>query len=796
MWISLSWLGDYVALGARSPEQIGNDLTMRTALIEAIERRGEFSESVKVGRVLERQRHPNADRLSLCIVDVGEGDPIEIVCGAPNVDAGQIVAVATVGSELPGGFKIKRSKIRGITSNGMICSETELRLGDDHDGIMVLEETIEVGRPFREVSGVADVLFEIDNKSVTHRPDLWGHEGFARELAAIYDLPLIPASLDESLAAGDGPVDVRIEAEDLCGRYHALGCHGRLGGPSPGWIKRRLAYCGLRPRSLAVDVSNYVMLDLGQPTHPFDARHVAGGVIRVRRAFAREMLLTLDGEQRTLPADACMIADGARAIAIGGIIGGADSGVTEATEHVILEAAWFEPISVRRTSSALSLRTDALARFEKFLDPALAERGLRRFARVMRAVAPDVRIDATFASRGVAKQPSVSLRLRRRRVVEKLGVELSRAEVTRRLEGLGFAVSAVGDDFDVVVPSFRATRDVTIEDDLIEEVGRIGGYETIPNELPYVACRPVELEPTNRAWRSLVDLLTDRLGFAEVASYPYVDDGVLSRAGGSEDAPYLRLLNPLQASANRLRRSQVPWMLEFIDRNVKRVEEVRLFECGRVFHPRTDGELPYEPHTLTVAWAERVTKKDGTGRVLRRMRGALDDVALRLERSFGWRDAESPPAWAHPGRAAGVSVGDQSVGLLAQVHPDVADRFGWQGEVAIFELDLSRIVAGDAAPRRYSPPSKFPPARIDISFVAPFDLRYADVRDRLFTCAADLVSVDLVDEYVAGMTKGERSLTLRLSFQAADRTLNDHEVMPQLAAVKRVIEEAGGAVRA
>ena len=798
MWISLSWLRDHVDLGDRSAEEIAEDLTMKTALIEAVERRGAFGDHVVIGKVLDRRTHPNADRLSLCVVDVGDGDPVEIVCGAPNVAAGLTVAVAKVGAVLPGNFKIKKSKIRGVHSFGMICSEKELELGEDHDGIMELEEALEIGTPFQDVAGVADTLLEIDNKSVTHRPDLWGHEGFARELATIYGLETVPVALDESLAVGGGPAAVEIDAPDLCGRYHALFATGRFGGGSPGWMRRRLAHCGVRPISLAVDVSNYVMLDIGQPTHPFDRRTLRGDVIRVRRAAAGERLTTLDGEDRELPTEALVIADGERAVALAGIVGGQDSGIADDTTELVLESAWFEPIAVRRTATALALRTDALARFEKHLDPDLSERAVRRFASVLRQVDPEVEIAGEFVAAGEHRQEARRIALRPDRVRAKLGVDIETAEMERILTTLGFGVRGDGASLEVEVPTFRATRDVRIEDDLVEEVGRIHGYARIEPSLPAVACTPVRLEPENEASRRAGAALRTRLGFSEVLSYPFVDDDVMARSGVA-DAEALTLANPLQANARRLRRTLVPYMLEFVDRNVNAWPEVRLYECGRVFHPTPAPDaLPEEPMVFAAVWAERATRPAASGRVLRALRGALEEVFEAVDRGFS-ADTVAPERrqpWMHPGRSAELLVGERRVGVLAQVHPTVAESFGWKGEVAVFEVDLSAVVSEPAEEREYRPLEKHPSSRLDVSYIAPFDVRFEQVIAALRKSSKRIVRIDFVDEYTGeGLDVGSRSMTIGLTVRAPDRTLAEDEIAAELANAREVIESLGGRLR-
>ncbi|MBK6939892.1 MAG: phenylalanine--tRNA ligase subunit beta [Planctomycetes bacterium] len=799
MKLSLGWLREFVDLGGRSAEEIAQVLTMRTALIEGIEWRGRGIEGVVVGKVLAKAKHPNADRLNVCTVGIG-AETFEIVCGAPNVDAGQTVFVAQVGAVLPGDFRIKRSKIRGVESNGMICSSKELGLGEDHDGILVLEDELASGTALSDVPGVVDAIFEIDNKSITHRPDLWCHEGFARELAAIYGIEFRPATTATEPRPGDAGVRVVLEADDLCGKYHALMLRGSLGGPAPALVRRRLEACGLRSISLGVDLTNYVMLEIGQPTHLFDARHVGGGTIRVRRSTAGERLRTLDDVDRELPADTCVIADATRALAIGGIMGGVESGTRADTTEAILEAAWFEPVRLRRTSTGLGLRTDALARFEKHLDPGLAERGMRRFVALLARFAPAISAAPTYTVAGSRAQGVLRLQVRPERVRSRLGVATSVESMIDPLQRLGFRVTVQGDQLAIDVPTWRATRDVLGEDDVVEEVGRMIGYDTIAPVLPHVVCAPVTLEPSLVAWRAASATLRERFGFAEVLSHATADDQQWARAGMSETAPAVRLKNPLQQNAARLRRSLAPALLEFVDRNIRTVEHVRMFECGRVFVPELgDGEIPAQPLALCAVVADRVTRKGEGGLLLRQLKGMLEDLArvwtatLRFEAGIGV-DARG---FAHPSRCARIVDERGEFGFIAQVRPDVADRFGWRGEVAIFEIDVDRAVESVSRASTYVPLARFPDVKVDLSFITDFELDFARIEREWRAASTLLADVELVDEYVAPpIPAGKRSLTMRLRFRAVDKTLTDAEVGVEIEKLKTWLAAQGAQLRA
>ncbi len=810
MLLSLSWLSEFVDLSGHSPDEIAHDLTMKTALIEGILRKGDLDRGIVIGKVLEKARHPQADRLSVCVVDV-RTERLSIVCGAPNVAAGQTVAVATPGSRLPNGTTIARAKLRGVESSGMICSEQELQLSEEHGGILVLEDELLAGTSLCDVRGIRDVILEIDNKSITHRPDLWGHEGFARELGVIYGQPLKRAKVATGLSRerpGEGPFDVAIEASDLCGRYALLAVEGDLARPSPAWLRRRLVHCGLRPHSLLVDISNAMLLEIGQPTHPFDAAKIAGRTVRVRRANPGERMTTLDDMERVLPSNGLVIADDSGAIAIAGVMGGASSSISSSTRNAVIESAWFDPVSVRRTATAVGLRTDASARFEKNLDPALAERGVLRFAEWLATIAPDVAVRRSYALAGDREGRSARVALRPERLAKKLGIAIPMPRIVEVLERLEFTVTNSGATLDVTVPTFRSTRDVLAEDDVIEEVGRIVGYETVVASLPRTVTRAVELEPVNAAWRSASQFLRDHEGFAEVFSYPYADESQLARAGGGGDPsihPAIEIKNPLQQNARMLRRSLVPALIEFVDRNVKQVEEVSLFECGRVFLPRVgDMDLPYEPQFLSAILAERSTKKDDSGGILRRLKGALETLAERLDRSLEFAsvrgavdDPFTPiPAWIHPGRASLVMVGNERIGILAEVNPSIAAGITKRGEIAAFEIDLTAWIESPRVSKRYVAVPKFQGVAIDLSFVAPFALRYTEVEGTLRQIGSLLRRIELVDEFFAPpIESGKRNLTLRLLFRSEERTLTAAEVQVEVEKARSLLTGLGVELR-
>ncbi len=786
MKLSLRWLCEHVDLSGLAPEQIAHELTMKTALIEGFEKQGEGLDEVRVGHVVQREKHPNADRLSFCRVDHG-GGVAEVVCGAPNVAAGQRIAYAPVGCTLPGGLRLEARKIRGLLSNGMICSRKELGLGEESDGILVLPDDAPIGRPIAEALGLDDVVFEIDNKSVTHRADLWGHRGFARELAAIFDRPLKPLPIDKTLAPDPSAYPVRLDDPGGCPLYLGLRVEFEALPPTPAWMARRLEAVGMRPISLLVDLSNYVMLETGQPTHPFDEERLEGRRIVVRPARPGEKLKTIDGQSRALSPSDLVIADGERAVALAGVMGGAESEVRSGTRRVLLESASFDAARVRRSAARLGLRTEAVARFEKTLDATLPELALRRYASLLRSIAPGAKVHPGFAIAGAvhARMPTLALRPDRARL--KLGYDLPTDEMARRLESIGFAVRSDDDDLAVTVPTFRARRDVTCEDDLIEEVGRLSGYERVPAALPRADVRPAAAAPLRQVARDAVLAFVRECGFAEHVGYSFATDRHVEHyhhghEGHGETRPFVRLTNSRTADATRLRRSLVPGLLDALARNLVEHADVRLVECGREYLPeRAEGELPGERHVLA---AVRALRGGEPAALVLDLRTDVETCLRRVRLSWeGRRPQGELPPFAHPGRAIEIAVprpgGEaQVVGLLAQLHPEVARRFEIAEPAAVVELDLAQLAAEPRPPLRMEPIPQFPPARRDLAVEAPEAATVAEIEREIRAAGGErLARVELFDVYRGGkIAAGRRSLAFRLEYRAADRTLTDDEV--------------------
>ena len=785
MLISFRWLGRHIDLSGLGAQQVASDLTLSTAEVEGVEPFLPHARQVVVGKVLSRAPHPKADRLSSCRVDVGGPEPLPIVCGAANVAEGQTVPVALPGTTLPGIGRLEKAKIRGEVSLGMICSEQEIGLADESSGIWVLPDTLQVGQPLADALDLGDWVIDIDNKSLTHRPDLWGHRGIARELSAIYRRPLLP--LDTTLpACGSGPgVAVSIE-HSACSRYMALPIDGVEALESPLWLRALLRAVGQRSKGQLVDISNFVMLDLGQPNHVFDRGLLGADGIVVRRARTAERFTTLAGQALTLSEEDLLITSGGEGVALAGVIGGANSEVRPSTRTLLLEVATFDATTVRRTGVRHGLRTDSSARFEKSLDPELPPLAVARFARLLSELQPGVVFPVRLTDARTGAPRALEIALRPARVRDALGAELADSEIQEILSRLGFGVEArpAAGDLMVRVPSDRATKDIGIERDLIEEVGRLYGYGNIAER--QLIC-PIEPPPHDeRRWlvRRVGDRLAGAAHFTETISYSFHSDDLLATFGLAE-LPHATLENPVVSQQSRMRRTLVPSLLASIEANRRYREEVRLFEIGKGYLPENANEKhePEERHlvglVLAAPFRRNATYKDNS---LARLQAVVADVLSILERPrVSWGAAEALP-YAQPGRVlAAAYPSGRVVATLATLRAEVASalglKAGLQSDVAVAELSLDVVLAEPRETRRYSPVPRFPGIKVDVAVAVPTPVRSGDVVAVIRDAAGSVCrSVELFDVYTGdAVGEGKKSLAYHVLLQADDRTLGDTE---------------------
>lgn len=798
MLISLRWLARHVDLDGVDPDELGRRFTLNVAELDGIHRVGQGLDGIAVGAVQKCDPIPDT-HLSACVVDVGDGATRSIVCGAPNVAAGQKVAVALPGTTI-GDIEIAERPLRGVLSQGMICSERELGLSDEHAGIMVLDASLAVGTPLISVVALDDVLFEIDNKSLTHRPDLWGHRGIAREVSAILGRPLLPLNLDVTYTS-DRPLSLSVEAPTACPRYSAVTLTGVSIAPSPLWLRALLHRVGTRAINNVVDATNFVMLDLGNPLHAFDAREVGGDAIVVRHARDGETFTTLDGTERALRPTDLLIADAERGVALAGIMGGENSEIRDDTQSVVLESANFDAATIRRTAVRLGLRTESSARFEKSLDPALVSDASRAFCRLLADLCPSVRVTSAFMDVAAPVTTPPTIRLRVDRVHRRLGVTLGAERIADMLRRLSFGVEPPGDEvLEVTVPSFRATKDIAIEADLIEEVGRSFGYDHIEPTPPSITLSEPHPNHQKLLERAARTYLTQACGLDEMLGYAFDFEPLLERID-AVPASRLRLRNAISAELPALRTALGPNLLGVLEKNSRRDDKLGIFELGRVFSPTdaADG-LPDQPITLGGLIADAGLGDDPDATLFFRLSGIIRGLAAAIRRapltlSQGGVDAP----WAHPARQARLLLGDTPIGYLAELHPQTVRALDIRHRSALFELNLDAWRASEKRDAAYRPLARYPSVFRDFAVVVAEAVRAEAVADAIRSASPELIrAVSFQSVYRGpGLESGSKSLAFAATLGHDDRTLADADVRAVEEAVWRALAaQVAGAPRA
>jgi phenylalanyl-tRNA synthetase beta chain len=829
MRVPYSWLREYCdpGIGAR---ELAERLAMTGTEVERVGAVGPpQADGYVIGRVLECEPHPNADRLSVCTVDTGEGEARTIVCGAPNVAAGQTVPVALPGATMPGGAKLGKAKLRGVESHGMILSAAELQIAEESEGILVLDDGVAPGASLAEVLPLAESVLELE--VTPNRVDCFGVYGVAREVHAISAAPLGPEPWSEdAAAAGEGGAgdyaSVTVETPELCPRFTARVFTEVTIGPSPAWLQARLSAAGQRPINNVVDITNYAMLLTAQPLHAFDLDKVPDGALTVRAAAEGEKMTTLDGVERSLDAETVLVCDRNGPSGIAGIMGGQVSEVSEQTRRVLLEVANWNGTNILRTSRLLGLRSEASSRFEKQLHPELCMRAQRIASRLMVELCGAKLVPGTIDVAAEIPAPP-QIRLRGKQVEGLLGMRIEQGDQVAYLERLGFGATPDGNDLVVEVPPDRH-HDVTREVDLIEEVARVHGLdEHLPSTLPGSAGRAGGLRRDQRLRRRAEDALRD-LGFDEIIGWSFTDPGEPARLRIPEDDPRatcVAISNPLSEDQSVMRTMVLGSLLGAARGNLARdAERVALFESGRIYlnPPPTglkanpdfafrpvgpfDGEFagergaPFsEPHRLGCLAVGPLAPKSwrggGEAADFFAVKGVLEGLAARLGVALSFEPASEP--FLHPGRAARVLVGGSDAGWIGELHPLVCRE--WDLEAAAgFEVGLAALLASaSAGEEAFEDVTTFPAVFQDLAVVVPDDVTAAQVREAVLAGGGELLRSAGVFDLFKGeqLGEGRKSLALRLEFRAADRTLTDEEVAERRTAIVASLGEIGGSLR-
>jgi phenylalanyl-tRNA synthetase beta chain len=802
MQVSLKWLKDYVDVDV-PPEELAERLTMAGLEVDSLRRIEPSFSGVRVARIVSLRPHPQADKLSLCEVTTGEAT-CPVVCGATNIRVGDIVPLAQVGAVLPNGDVIRSARIRGELSEGMLCSEQELGIGADAAGIMILSSDLSLGKNLADALDLSDTVLDI---SVTpNRSDCLSIVGVAREVAAITGKKLrYPSSaLVENDEEIQGITSVSIEDPDLCPRYTARVIKNVRIGPSPFWMRRRLEAVGLRSINNIVDVTNFAMMELGQPLHAFDFRFLEEGRIVVRRSRVGETFVSLDEKERILRADTLTICDGVKPVAIGGVMGGLNSEVKNDTEMILLESAYFNPSSIRRTSRGLAMGTDAAFRFERGIDPEGVIRALDRAAGLM------AELSGGTVCRGVIDQypriiPTVKgILLRLKRIRDILGAAVEEADVVRILRNLEMTVEPAGEgSFRITPPTCRV--DIAREIDLIEEIARMHGYDRVPATLPAVSVIAGSVDGKSTVEARIREIMTGA-GYQEVINYSFVSPDAVDQLGlpeTDERRLQVRIRNPLTEEQAAMRTTLIQSLL----RNVRMNADVgrfdlKIFETGRTFIRQGEGKQPREHNRAAFLTTGRRYEDrwhfQGLQADFYDLKGCVENILDILRIAAPSFREGVPEPFLHPGKSCGVFGGETQIGFLGEVHPDVLARMDLTGTVIVCELDRDLLAANYSAKAAFRNIPRFPSSSRDVAFLVRREVAAAE----MLRPAADfleelLEKVQIFDVYEGKNVPEEmKSLGLRFSYRGAERTLTDDEVNEvHTRIVRKIVHATGASIR-
>ena len=785
MLVSMNWIKEYVDLTGLDIEKLIEQFTLSTAEVEDIYIKGKDIENVVVGEIVSFEPHPDSKKLHILKVD--GGDRIyDCVCGAPNAALGIKVAFVKAGGRVPGG-EITKCKVAGYESEGMCCSEAELGISDENSGIMILDSSLKNGTDLKSIYNIDDIVFEVDNKSLTNRPDLWGHYGIAREFAALTKRELKPLSLTEPEYNGDNKIDVEILRPDLVYRYSCLQISDIKENVSPMNMRIRLYYCGMRGINLLADLTNYIMLELGQPMHAFDATKI--DKIKVGTPSAEMEFTTLDNTERKIDTDTLLIYNNEEPVAIAGIMGGLDSEIVDNTSSVVLESANFDGVCVRKSSSRLGLRTDASMRYEKILDPEITVVAIKRFVNLLLGIDNGAKVSSQITDEYTKKYPVINLTFKKAYVDRYTGIEISDETILETLNSLGFKATLSGDEYSVTVPSWRATKDVTIKADIIEEITRIYGYDNFEITTTKSALSPVRDAITKSDCENITDILVQRYMFNEVHSYIWCD-GIKFKKLGLDIEKNVTILNIPTPENGTIRNSMIPSLLTFAYENRQFAPSFGIFEAGRVVDGvKDDGTCNEKRHLGIVLFDKQISERDLYFKGVEIVKYICD----QLRHSAVSFDRISPlHNWQHPKNTSKIYIDGENIGQICTLHPLNLSKIDKHCAVVCIEIDLDAFANIGAKSLSYKEPSKFPGVDYDLSFV-PNGNKYQTLENAWNKeNIKELDSVKLVDTY---SLDGELSITVRLSFSSPEKTLSMDEIQSYIDKIIANLTELGATMR-
>ncbi len=787
MFVSINWIKEYVDLEGLDIKKLINSFTLATAEVEDIIVKGEDLRDVVVGEILSIENHPNSKKLHLLKVD--GGDRIyDVVCGAPNVRENMKIAFVKAGGRVPAG-EITKVTVAGFESEGMCCSAFELGLSDDKSGLMEIDVDAPNGTNLKDIYPIDDIIFEVDNKSLTNRPDLWGHYGIAREFAALTDRELKPLPLSDLAYDGNEKIKVTVGRDDLVYRYSCVKMDNITKNVSPMSLQIRLYYCGMRGINLLADLTNYIMLEMGQPTHAFDANKIDEIVVDTPKEDCK--FTTLDNIERDITTDTLLIQNGTTPVAIAGIMGGLDSEIVGDTNAVVLECANFDGVSVRKSSSRLGLRTDASARYEKMLDPEMTVTAAKRFAYLLQSIDEGARVASQLTDEYVRKYPEINISFNKAYVDKYTGIDISEERILKTLTALGFAVEKHGEEFKVKVPSFRATKDVTIKADIIEEITRIYGYDNFSIITTKSPLKPVKSSPVRAQSNEMKDILVKHYNLHEVHSYIWCDVRKYKKLG-IEVEENVKVLNIESSDNGTLRNSMIPTLLSAVSDNKDYSDSYGIFEIGRVAAGvKEDGTANERRRLGIVLFDKTISEKDLFFKAV----SMVNEIFLQIKHKAPILSKVQPThAWQHPKNTASITCDGVNVGAINTLHPANAQKLDKNGVAVCIEIDVDDFITIGGDNISFVEPSTQQSTYYDLSLIMKEGVTFADLSECWNKLGlAELNNVKVIDTYEKD---GVKSITVRLIFSSKEKTLEMDEVQAWIDEILANLKEIGIEMRA
>ena len=787
MFVSINWIKEYVDLEGLDIKKLINSFTLATAEVEDIIVKGEDLRDVVVGEILSIENHPNSKKLHLLKVD--GGDRIyDVVCGAPNVRENMKIAFVKAGGRVPAG-EITKATVAGFESEGMCCSAFELGLSDDKSGLMEIDVDAPNGTNLKDIYPIDDIIFEVDNKSLTNRPDLWGHYGIAREFAALTDRELKPLPLSDLAYDGDEKINVTVGRDDLVYRYSCVKMDNITKNVSPMSLQIRLYYCGMRGINLLADLTNYIMLEMGQPTHAFDANKIDEIIVDTPKEDCK--FTTLDNTERDITTDTLLIQNGTTPVAIAGIMGGLDSEIVGDTNAVVLECANFDGVSVRKSSSRLGLRTDASARYEKMLDPEMTVTAAKRFAYLLQSIDEGARVASQLTDEYVRKYPEINISFNKVYVDKYTGIDISEERILKTLTALGFGVEKDGGEFKVKVPSFRATKDVTIKADIIEEITRIYGYDNFSIITTKSPLKPVKSSPVRSQSNEIKDILVKHYNLHEVHSYIWCDVRKYKKLG-IEVEENVKVLNIESSDNGTIRNSMIPTLLSAVSDNKDYSDSYGIFEIGRVAAGvKEDGAANERRRLGVVLFDKTISEKDLFFKAV----SIVNEIFLQIKHKAPVLSKVQPThAWQHPKNTAEITCDGVKVGAINTLHPANAQKLDKNGVAVCIEIDVDDFITIGGDNIEFVEPSTQQSTYYDLSLIMKEGVTFANLSECWNKLGlAELSNVKVIDTYEKDAVK---SITVRLIFSSKEKTLEMDEVQGWIDEILANLKEIGIEMRA